>query len=568
MKKILLFFVVVLSFSFATAQLPNNSIAPDFTATDINGVSHNLYAYLDSGYTVVLDLSAAWCGPCWSVHQSGVLQDLHDAYGPNGTNEMRIFYIESESTNSLDQLYGINSTNGGGANRATDSYGDWVGSHTFTFIDNSSIANAYQLQSFPTLYTICPERLTRVFVGSPPGGFSTSDFYNIATACGGVATETRDPSLLTYTGEELAYCATFDGSVVMQNHGTTPLTTATVELKQGGNTIATQNWSGNLATYQTAVVNFTGVSFSAGSAVTAEITSPDDDLTNNNLSFDVDVLGSSAQDIIEGMESGSLATYPAGLYLDKTSDWLPFILENDDFNNPPSQEIGGFGQSAKSMLFDFYNEQSGRGAIVFDKLNVPADADSIELDFSYAHAQYQTESDRLLIEVSSDCGATWTEVFNEAGSSLSTAGATTSLFVPQTTDWVAVNIDLNAFAGEEIIVRFVGVSNYGNSLWLDDINISFKTVSSIDDLAFETSLNLSPVPASSVLNIDFALENEQNVQLSMLSIDGKVIASQEFTQVKDVNTFFNVSDVENGVYFISVATESGISTRKFVVNHK
>ncbi|MFT4968627.1 MAG: hypothetical protein ACI9O4_000357, partial [Chitinophagales bacterium] len=165
MKKILLIMVTMFTLSLASAQLPDNSFAPDFTATDIDGVTHNLYALLDSGYTVVLDLSAAWCGPCWTVHESGILQDLHDTYGPNGTNEMRIFYIESEGTNGLDQLNGINSTNGGGANRATDSYGDWVGNHTFPFIDNAAIASAYQLSAFPTLYTICPERLTRVFVG-------------------------------------------------------------------------------------------------------------------------------------------------------------------------------------------------------------------------------------------------------------------------------------------------------------------------------------------------------------------------------------------------------------------
>ena len=38
----------------AFAQLPDGSIAPDFTATDINGVEHNLYSYLDSGYQVIL----------------------------------------------------------------------------------------------------------------------------------------------------------------------------------------------------------------------------------------------------------------------------------------------------------------------------------------------------------------------------------------------------------------------------------------------------------------------------------------------------------------------------------
>jgi hypothetical protein len=31
------------------AQLPDGSIAPDFTATDIDGVEHNLYDLLDEG---------------------------------------------------------------------------------------------------------------------------------------------------------------------------------------------------------------------------------------------------------------------------------------------------------------------------------------------------------------------------------------------------------------------------------------------------------------------------------------------------------------------------------------
>ena len=66
----------------AFAQLPDGSIAPDFTATDINGVEHNLYSYLDSGYQVILDFSATWCGPCWSYHTSGVFSDLIAAYGP------------------------------------------------------------------------------------------------------------------------------------------------------------------------------------------------------------------------------------------------------------------------------------------------------------------------------------------------------------------------------------------------------------------------------------------------------------------------------------------------------
>lgn len=50
------------------------STAPDFNVTDINGNSHNLYEILDAGYIAIIDVSATWCGPCWTLHQSHTLQ--------------------------------------------------------------------------------------------------------------------------------------------------------------------------------------------------------------------------------------------------------------------------------------------------------------------------------------------------------------------------------------------------------------------------------------------------------------------------------------------------------------
>lgn len=77
MKKHVLLSAMLLAATGAMAQLPPNSNAPDFTTTDIDGNTQNLYDYLDQGYTVFLDISATWCGPCWNYHQSGALEDLY-----------------------------------------------------------------------------------------------------------------------------------------------------------------------------------------------------------------------------------------------------------------------------------------------------------------------------------------------------------------------------------------------------------------------------------------------------------------------------------------------------------
>lgn len=84
------------------AQLPNGSIAPNFELIDLDGTTHKLYEdYTDLGYTVFLDFSAIWCGPCWSYHTTHALKDVYENHGPSGypgvspntTNDVKISII-------------------------------------------------------------------------------------------------------------------------------------------------------------------------------------------------------------------------------------------------------------------------------------------------------------------------------------------------------------------------------------------------------------------------------------------------------------------------------------------
>lgn len=150
-KHLLLIMFAMLGWTAAHAQIPDGSIAPDFNATDLNGNSYNLYSLLDSGYTVFMDISATWCGPCWGYHNSGALEDLYEQYGPNGTNEVRVFFMEGDASTNQACLYGPTGCVGG-------TQGDWVTGTPYPIVhaQGPSIANSYQINYYPTIFTICP----------------------------------------------------------------------------------------------------------------------------------------------------------------------------------------------------------------------------------------------------------------------------------------------------------------------------------------------------------------------------------------------------------------------------
>lgn len=148
MKKMLLLPALMCLFSFVRAQLPNGSIAPDFTATDINGQSHNLYSLLNQGYTVYLDISATWCGPCWNYHNTHAFENLWQQYGPPGTDNVYCLMIEGDPSTNTNCIYGPS-----GCNNST--WGNWTTGVSYPIIDNADVANLYQISYFPTIYMIC-----------------------------------------------------------------------------------------------------------------------------------------------------------------------------------------------------------------------------------------------------------------------------------------------------------------------------------------------------------------------------------------------------------------------------
>ena len=160
MKKILLVALALLVSTASFAQFrtaPREAGAPmatksldfgmasNFTVTTLDNQTIELQDWLDSGYYVLLDISATWCSWCWRLHQAHVLETLYQNYGPNGTNEMRVLWVEGDPSTDNSLIYG-----------GSGSQGDWTSGVSYPIAAHDGIASQYGLTGYPMVILICP----------------------------------------------------------------------------------------------------------------------------------------------------------------------------------------------------------------------------------------------------------------------------------------------------------------------------------------------------------------------------------------------------------------------------
>lgn len=234
-----------------------------------------------------------------------------------------------------------------------------------------------------------------------------------------------------------------------------------------------------------------------------------------------------------------------------------------------SWPIGAYETSEKAVLVNFYGMTNNqRASLVYYKMDL-SNKDSMFLSFDHAYITYQAEADRLQIEVSTNCGETWTSVFNKAGTALSTGAASIDFFVPRAARWRNNVVDLSNFDGvEDAIIRFTGISAYGNNLWLDNIKIDQTVVSSSqENFLDENALSVAPNPVRQDLNLILSLDEASDCQIVLQDLTGKntEILERNLKLGKGThNIQYNVQKPA-GLYLLTLKTQKGQITQKVTI---
>jgi hypothetical protein len=562
MKKILLSALLFGGIiSQANAQLQDGSIAPDFTVTayqswlsaagmNSNG-TYKLYDYLDSGYTVILDVSATWCGPCWNHHLTGALDDLYINHGPAGqlgvsattTNDVMVIWLDGDGTTADATMLDGNG-----------SIGNWIepnatlGQIPFPMANPiaataNQINNGYDIAYYPTIYKICPNRVV-----SEVGQLTATEFYASVGTCPPPASELADVTMMSYDADTyICTGSSHTPEVTIQNNGTTNLTNATVTITQGGNTVSTGTYTGSLATYGVATITCTPITNPSSGAMIATVTTTGDAVLSN------------------GVINTALTVYTAAA-APLTQD---FAATNFPYSEYKVSSASGnnWTYNSGTMKYNCFSYSDGsKGDLSIEPVNLSSLTDpSLSFDVAYrGYTAATPENDKLEVFVSTNCGSTWTSVYNKQGATLSTGATQQGAFTPATAaDWRNEIVSLAAFTGQaEVFVKYVGTSNYGNNMYIDNINISSATSLSENELV---SLNVYPNPASTEVNVSFEAKNA-DYSVKLVDLQGRVIANQNLTNLNGTQVItIPTENVAKGSYIVSITSNGMTSTKSVVI---
>lgn len=262
----------------AHAQLPSGSIAPDFTAKDINGQYWNLYALLNQNKIVILEISATWCPPCWAYHNTHTMQTLWELHGPQGDDRLRVLYVEGDPATNLNCLYGAP-----GCNNST--MGNYVSGTTYPIFDDAAIADLYEITYFPSIFIICPNKRLKTV-----GQLNHEDMWEQALECP-VALGQHNAGIFEYSNSTPLHeiCDTLHTYPHFQltNLGASPLTQAEIQLLWNDSVMQTIPWTGNLPLYGEAPVIYNSLPLHVPGKIRANIAAinygaTDADLSNNS----------------------------------------------------------------------------------------------------------------------------------------------------------------------------------------------------------------------------------------------------------------------------------------------
>lgn len=214
-----------------------------------------------------------------------------------------------------------------------------------------------------------------------------------------------------------------------------------------------------------------------------------------------------------------------------------------------------------------YNAEGVRDFFVTDIYAVP---DSGFLTFDVAKAQYSGSfQDGLAVEISLDCGETFAEVYFKENLELSTLNVY-NLDVNWEPSigamWRSDTIFLDDYVGENAQFRFVNVNGYGNSTYIDNINVGFQQDTTVSSTRERTELEgVSVFPNPTMGQFQLRLPGTASpISLELTNALGQVVLERQ-VQGGARRLPVNVGRQPAGVYYLKIRSGERQTVKRLVI---
>jgi PKD repeat protein len=367
--------------------------------------------------------------------------------------------------------------------------------------------------------------------------------------------------------------------------GCANLTVNYTDLSIANAAITTRNWlfpGGTPAT--SAATNPTIVYKTAGTYDVSEIVSDINGTDTLTMKAYISVATSAILPLVQNFQS---VTFPP-------TGWVINNPANYSYYWQLKNGVGGYGASTQCMYFNnalAYNSfnyniaewQTDKAAL--DIIGQREQIYTPEYDFTgitkptvyfdVAYAPYNaTYNDTLAIYYSTDCGATFNQVYLKSGMTLCTTGNTVmtgadtdshGVFVPLSNNWRTDTIKIPAIAGAiSVMFAFENRSGNGSPIYIDNINIPGLPANVANVVSTAPSVTVYPNPNNGQFTVGF-INKQSNPSVKMYNVIGQEIYSQSNIQHSTLSV--DLSTQPKGIYIYRVFSENGtsISTGRLVI---
>ncbi|MCX6208775.1 MAG: T9SS type A sorting domain-containing protein, partial [Bacteroidetes bacterium] len=353
--------------------------------------------------------------------------------------------------------------------------------------------------------------------------------------------------------------------VTLVNKGYNSITSSKINYSIDGGDIITTNFTGNINKGDSAQISLNVSNLSSGNHTIKIYSSlpnntADSYLLNDTLqySFYVNIYIDKA--ISENFESNTLLP----------KDWT--IHQNiDDEITWTTTSIAAKNSNKSIAIKNYVYRDKGK----MDDLITPAfvctkNYDSAFITFDYAYALRRlTDStffDTLQIDYTKDCGATWNTLWKKTGKALTTFSQTQNEvyeFIPEQNQWKydSILLSTNFKIGDIIQVRFRNTNLWGNTVYLDNINLFAKFY---PQGIQEKGYAIYPNPTNSIINIQHLNTPTTLKTIELINSIGRKVKTIQFTANADKDIQLNVQGLASDVYFLRLIYTDKTIVEKFV----